>query len=35
MIIWGWTGMSHDASLAVFVDNKLRYADVLNSIPML
>ena len=26
MIIWGWTGMSHDASLAVFVDNKLRYA---------
>ena len=25
MIVWGWTGMSHDASLAVFsnINNKL------------
>ena len=26
MITWGWTGMSHDASLAVFVDDKFRWA---------
>lgn len=26
MIRWGWTGMSHDASLAVFDDNELVFA---------
>lgn len=26
MITWGWTGMSHDASLAVFSDNGLEFA---------
>jgi len=26
MITWGWTGMSHDASLAVFNDNGLEFA---------
>jgi len=25
-IIWGWTGMSHDASLAVFTDDGLEFA---------
>lgn len=26
MIVWGWTGMSHDASLAVFSDDGLEFA---------
>ena len=26
MITWGWTGMSHDASLAVFKDKQLVFA---------
>ncbi len=26
MITWGWSGLSHDAALAVFVDDKLVYA---------
>jgi carbamoyltransferase len=26
MITWGWTGMSHDASLAVFSDDGLEFA---------
>lgn len=26
MIRWGWTGMSHDASLAVFVDDEIVFA---------
>ena len=28
MIIWGMVGNSHDASLAVFVDNKLAWASL-------
>ena len=26
MITWGWSGLSHDASLAVFVNNELKFA---------
>jgi carbamoyltransferase len=26
MILWGWAGMSHDASLAVYKDNEIVYA---------
>jgi Predicted carbamoyl transferase, NodU family len=26
MITWGWAGMSHDASLAVFSDDGLEFA---------
>ena len=26
MITWGWTGMAHDASLAVFTDTGLEFA---------
>ena len=26
MITWGWTGLSHDASLAVFVEDRLEFA---------